>query len=179
MKHVGRTVVITGATGFVGRALCDRLRRDGWHIVALTRSNTADLPEGVSAHPVGDLAAVDDFAPVLAGAEAVVHLAAKVHVMNPTPADAEAFHAVNVVATRRLAEGAATAGVRRFLFVSSIKVNGEGTTPGCPFSADDPPAPADDYGRSKAAAEAALRALETTTGMAVTIIRPPVVYGPA
>lgn len=174
----GRTVAVTGATGFVGQALCDRLVRDGWHVIALTRTKSAALPPQVEVRAVGDLAAVEDFAPFVSGADTVVHLAAKVHVMAPTAEDTAAFQAVNVDTSRRLAEGAARAGVRRLLFVSSIKVNGESTPPASPFTADDPPHPGDDYGRSKAAAEAALRSVSAQTGLEVTILRPPVVYGP-
>lgn len=171
-----RTVAVTGATGFVGTALCRRLVADGWRVVALVRGPDAELPPGVEARVVGDLAHVEDFAPHLAGMDAVAHLAARVHVMNPTPEDAALFQAVNVTATRRLAEGAARAGVGRLLFLSTIKVNGEGGDR--PYRADDPPAPADPYGRSKAEAEAALAEVARATGLAVTVIRPPVVYGP-
>lgn len=170
-----RTAAVTGATGFVGRAVCARLRRDGWRVVALTRSPQAAVPEGVAARCVGDLAeaTAETLVLALAGVDAVVHLAAKVHVMRPTPADAAAFHAVNVTATRALAEAAAQAGAARFLFMSSIKVNGEGGPR--PYTETDPPAPQDDYGRSKAEAEAALREVN---GLDVTVLRPPVVYGP-
>jgi nucleoside-diphosphate-sugar epimerase len=174
----GRTVAVTGATGFVGQALCDRLVRDGWHVIALTRTKSAALPPQVEVRAVGDLAAVEDFAPFVSGADMVVHLAAKVHVMAPTAEDTAAFQAVNVDTSRRLAEGAARAGARRLLFVSSIKVNGESTPPASPFTADASPHPGDDYGRSKAAAEAALRSVSAQTGLEVTILRPPVVYGP-
>lgn len=170
------TVAVTGATGFVGRALCRRLLDDGLRVVALVRAEPAAVPPGVETRVVGDLAAVKDFAPYLQDVDAVAHLAARVHVMNPTPADAALFQAVNVTATRRLAEGAADAGVGPLLFLSSIKVNGEGRD--TPYTADDPPAPADPYGRSKAEAEAVLAEVARQKGLAVTIIRPPVVYGP-
>ncbi|WP_343868316.1 NAD-dependent epimerase/dehydratase family protein [Caenispirillum bisanense] len=176
-----RTVAVTGATGFVGTAVCRRLLADGWRVVALVRTAApaAAQPSGVESRPLGDLTAVADFAPLLGDVQAVVHLAAKVHVMRPTTADAADFHRVNVEVTRRLAEGAARAGVGRLLFVSTIKVNGEATAPGRPFRADDPPAAADDYGRSKAAAEAALwQVAAAHPGLGVTVIRPPVVYGP-
>jgi len=175
---MANTVAVTGATGFVGQAVCRRLQAAGWRVVALTQRSGAAVPEGVEVCAIGDLAAVADFAPVLAGMDAVVHLAAKVHVMAPTPEDAAAFHAVNVEATRRLAAGAAAAGVKRLLFLSSIKVNGETTAPGRPFRAEDAPHPQDDYGRSKAEAEAALREVAARTPLEVTVIRPPVVYGP-
>lgn len=169
-----RTVAVTGATGFIGRALCRRLLAEGWRVIALTRSTDADVPPGVAIRPVGDLARLEDAEPVLADVDAVAHLAARVHVMRPTAADRAAFHAMNVTATRRLAEGARAAGVRRFLFMSSVKVHGEGRR-GLPYTEADPPAPQDDYGRSKAEAEAALAAVP---GLDVTVLRPPVVYGP-
>lgn len=178
MSHTSRTITVTGATGFVGRALCARLLRDEWRVVALIRSCATELPDGVEARPVGDLSAVQDFTPHLTGSAAVIHLAAKVHVMRPTPEDEAAFQAVNVTATRRLAEGAATAGVGRLVFASSIKVNGDASTNGRPFRADDRPAPTDAYGRSKAEAEAELWDVAARTGLEVAIIRPPVVYGP-
>ena len=174
-----RAVAVTGATGFVGGAICRRLLADGWWVVALTRTAAPTLPEGVESRVVGDLTAVADFAPLLGDVRAVVHLAAKVHVMRPTAADVADFQRVNVEVTRRLAEGAARAGIERLLFLSTIKVNGEGTAPDRPFRADDPPAAADDYGRSKAAAEAALwQVAAAHPGLGVTVIRPPVVYGP-
>jgi UDP-glucose 4-epimerase len=111
--------------------------------------------------------------------DAVVHLAARVHVMQETTADPLAeFRRVNVQGTMNLARQAASAGVRRFVFVSSIKVNGEATQLGRPFMADDAPAPLDAYGVSKMEAEQGLREIASQTGMEVVIIRPPLVYGP-
>src|SRR5690606_20390339 len=109
----------------------------------------------------------------------VIHCAARVHVMNEHSVDPlGAFRAVNVNATLNLARQAATVGVRRFIFVSSIKVNGESTVNGQAFSASDEPAPEDAYGLSKLEAEKGLIQLATETGMEVVIIRPPLVYGP-
>jgi nucleoside-diphosphate-sugar epimerase len=115
----------------------------------------------------------------LAGVSVVIHCAARVHVMNEEATEPLAeFRRVNVAGTLRLARQAAEAGVRRFLFVSSIKVNGEHSQPGRPFTADQHPAPGDPYGVSKCEAETGLRALSQETGMEVVIIRPPLVYGP-
>lgn len=109
----------------------------------------------------------------------VVHLAARVHVMNDNSTDPIAeFRRINVEGTRALARQAATAGVKRFVFVSSIKVNGEFTEPGKPFTAHDASSPKDPYGQSKAEAEDVLRSIASETGMEVVIIRPPLIYGP-
>jgi UDP-glucose 4-epimerase len=117
--------------------------------------------------------------PYLEDVETIVHLAARVHVMRETDVDPTSrFHEANVLATINLARQAAAAGVRRFVFVSSIKVNGESTPAGKPFRATDPRSPQDPYGVSKAEAEEALIELGAKTGMEVTIVRPPLVYGP-
>lgn len=121
----------------------------------------------------------NDWSPVLGGVDTVVHLGARVHIMRETAADPLAlFREANVEASVNLARYAAKTGVRRFVFVSSIKVNGEQTAPGTPFTSDDPLAPQDAYGISKAEAEAELIELGRQTGMEITIVRPPLVYGP-
>ena len=120
-----------------------------------------------------------DWREAVAGIEAVVHCAARVHVMNDKAADPlAAFREVNVDGTMNLARQAATAGVKRFIFISSVKVNGEATQPGCPFTEADTPNPQDAYGQSKHEAEQGLRQISADTGMEVVIIRPPLVYGP-
>ncbi|MQX37433.1 NAD-dependent epimerase/dehydratase family protein [Roseospira navarrensis] len=173
-----RAVAVTGATGFIGRALCRRLLTAGRPVVALTRGpDPQGLPDGVEVRPIGDLADAPAAPDALEGVDAVVHLAARVHVMRPTPADADAFHRVNVTATERLAEAAAARGLRRMVFVSTAKVHGEGGADTV-YTADDPLTPEDAYGRSKATAETALRGVESRTGLPVTILRPPLVYGP-
>jgi len=115
----------------------------------------------------------------LDGVDTVIHLAARVHVMRETATDPlSLFREANVAATVNLSRQAAAAGIKRFVFVSSIKVNGERTDPGKPFTVDDVPDPKDPYGVSKAEAETALFAVGKETGMEITIIRPPLVYGP-
>jgi nucleoside-diphosphate-sugar epimerase len=120
-----------------------------------------------------------DWTPALIGAGCVVHCAARVHVMRDDAADPLAeFRRVNVAGSLRLARQAAKCGVRRFVFVSSIKVNGEATHPNRPFRADDVPRPLDTYGRSKAEAEDALRDFARAAGIELVIVRPPLIHGP-
>lgn len=170
-------VLVTGATGFVGEALVFRLLRDKvFTPVAAVRGETrlAGLCPVVAF-------GLDENSPLppLEDVDVVVHCAARVHVMNEVAADPlAAFRQVNVEGTARLARHAAKSGVKRFIFISSIKVNGEATLPGAPFSADDAPAPVDPYGISKREAEDALRQISQDTGMEVVIIRPPLIYGP-
>jgi nucleoside-diphosphate-sugar epimerase len=169
-------ILVTGATGFVGRPLCRRLAKAGAEIRAAIRPG-ANAPEGAIARPSPHLGPDADWTRALSGAGAVVHLAARVHVMHDRAADPLAeFRAANVAGTLRLAEQAAAAGVRHLVFLSSIKANGE-ETHGTPFGPDQA-APVDAYGVSKWEAEQGLAALAARTGMAVTILRPPLVYGP-
>jgi UDP-glucose 4-epimerase len=126
-----------------------------------------------------ELSSSVDWTPNLIGMDVIVHAAARVHVMNDQALDPlEAFRAVNVKGTLKLAEQAASAGVRRFVFLSSIKVNGESTTTNDAYSPDTAPAPSDPYGVSKMEAELGLKAIAERTGMEVVIIRPVLVYGP-
>lgn len=128
---------------------------------------------------VGDLQESTDWRVALADVRVVVHLAARVHVMQDNVPDPLAeFRRINVAGTLNLARQAVQAGVRRFVFVSSIKVNGEETLPGHSFTADDTPAPSDHYGISKLEAEQGLKEIASQTGMELVIIRPPLVYGP-
>ncbi len=166
-------ILVTGATGFVGQALCAELSRRQMDYRPFSR---APAPGFVA---IGTIDGDTDWSEALAGVDVVMHLAARVHVMNESAADPlAAFRAVNVNATVNLARQAAGAGVRRFIFLSSIKVNGEQTVAGKPFRASDVPHPEDAYGRSKLEAEEALLAIGAETGMEIVIIRPPLVYGP-
>jgi UDP-glucose 4-epimerase len=152
-------VVVTGATGFVGHRLMEVL---GDKATAL--SLRSDLPS---------------WSVALQGAHCVVHLAARVHIMNDAEGDPlSEYRLVNVEKTLSLARQAFEAGVKRFIFISSVKVNGEQTLPGRPFRSDDVPAPLDAYGISKMEAEAGLRQFALETGIEVVIVRPPLVYGP-
>ncbi|KAF0101276.1 MAG: putative UDP-glucose 4-epimerase [bacterium] len=167
------TVLVTGATGFVGRALCDHLLQK-WHGCIPAVRLASGLPHECV---VGDMGRETDWRMALSGCDAVVHLAARVHVMHDTASDSLAlYRATNTDATLNLAHQAAQAGVKRFVFVSSIKVNGEGRD--APYRETDAPAPEDPYAISKWEAEHGLREIESATGMEVVILRPPLVYGP-
>ncbi|POA32069.1 MULTISPECIES: SDR family oxidoreductase [unclassified Pseudomonas] len=174
------TFLITGGSGFLGRALINRLIRiPEYSVIAPVRDAGTTFPPSVRPVVFDSLNADNDWQDVIKGADIVVHCAARVHVMNDTTADPlAAFREVNVDATLNLARQAAAAGVRRFIFISSIKVNGEGTEPNTVCNADDVPAPVDPYGISKLEAEQGLRLLASTTGMEIVIIRPVLVYGP-
>jgi nucleoside-diphosphate-sugar epimerase len=172
-------VFITGATGFIGSDVIKLLVNQEVKVVCGVRSILTDVPSEVSQVFVGDIQPGTDWVNALDGVDTVVHLAARVHVMRDKATDPLAeFRRVNVDGTLNLARQAALAGVRRFIFVSSIKVNGESTRLGEPFSAYDKPHPQDPYGISKYEAEQGLLELALETGMDVVIIRPPLVYGP-
>ena len=166
-------VLVTGATGFVGTALCARLVACGVEVVPAVRS-TSGLPHEVV---VGNLDASTDWRPALTGCDAVVHLAARVHVMDDTAQNPLAlYRATNTEATLNLARQAAQAGVKRFVFISTIKVNGEGRD--VPYRESDVPAPDDPYAISKWEAEQGLQKIAADTGLEIVILRPPLVYGP-
>lgn len=168
-------ILVTGANGFVGQALCRDLAGRGLPVRAAVRRR--GTPEG--AVVVGDLAEATDWSNALDGVEVVVHLAARVHVMRESHSDPlAAFRTVNVDASLNLARQCILQGVKRFIYVSSIKVNGEVTQPGQPFRHDDVPGPLDPYGISKLEAENGLKALADSTGLELVIVRPPLVYGP-
>ncbi|MEA1605407.1 UDP-glucose 4-epimerase family protein [Pseudomonas spirodelae] len=174
-----KQVLLTGGTGFVGRSVLNRLCRDGMQVVVCSRAETMNVPRGVRHLSVAGLGSNTDWKLALDGIEAVIHSAARVHVMHDESSDPLAeFRKVNVEGTLNLACQAAESGVRRFIFISSVKVNGEGTPVGMPYLADAKPLPADPYGISKMEAEQGLRALADETGMEVVIIRPVLVYGP-
>ena len=166
-------IIVTGATGFVGSHLVRSL--DGHELVAIGRTQVS----GVEQFIFRTLSPDTDFSGCFNDVECIVHAAARAHIMKDEAADPlSEYRRVNVEGTLNLARQAAAAGVKRFIFISSIKVNGEQTEIGQPFSSQDTPAPEDFYGVSKQEAEHGLRELASETGMEVVIIRPPLVYGP-
>jgi len=175
------SVLITGANGFVGKQLCTELLRQGQFVRAAMRLERVEslVLENIETVPIGILDGKTDWTNALLGINVVIHLAARVHVMKDNAVDSlDELRKVNVEGVWNLARQSAEAGVRRFIFISSIKVNGEGTLLGYPYTVKDQPAPVDPYGISKFEAEEALRQLADETGMEVVIIRPPLVYGP-
>ncbi len=163
-------VLVTGAQGFVGAPLTQLLQQHGHTVLPVARR---PLRGGLQI----EMAADTDWAPHLAGVDVVVHCAARVHLMQDKAGDPlAAYRAVNRDATLQLARAAAAAGVKRFVFLSSIKVNGEATTD-APYCADSAPAPQDPYGMSKLEAEQGLLQLAQHSALQVCIIRPPLVYG--
>jgi nucleoside-diphosphate-sugar epimerase len=172
-------ILVTGANGFVGSAVAARLARQGAGVRAAVRQPPAAREPGLAHVAAPSLGADADWRHAVEGVSAVVHAAARVHVMRDDSQDPLAeFRRANVEGTVALARQAAAAGVRRFVFVSSIKVNGESTPRDKPFSAADVPQPVDPYGVSKLEAERALQGVAQETGLEVVIVRPPLVYGP-
>ena len=198
-----KNIFITGANGFIGRALCDKLLTDGYRVRGAVRSaaQMTTLPSGVEGVMVGDVGPETDWYEALVGIDGIVHLAARVHVMRESSVDPlAAYREVNVEGTKCLAIAAANAGVKRFVYISSVKVNGESTDksrdqgsgkdrsqksevrgqegePKEAFSEKDVPGPRDPYGISKWEAEQVLRDVAADTGLEIVILRPPLVYG--
>ena len=196
-------VLVTGANGFIGRVLCDKLITDGYQVRGAVRgaAQMTALPSGVEGVVVGDIGPETDWSEALDSIEGIVHLAARVHVMRESATDPlAAFRQVNVVGTERLARQAAKAGVKRLVYISSVKVNGERTDPQITqitrirkkgaesrgqegelkefFSEKDVPEPQDPYAVSKWEAEQVLNDIAEKRGLEFVTLRPPLVYGP-
>ncbi|RFQ41882.1 UDP-glucose 4-epimerase family protein [Pseudomonas sp. ATCC 13867] len=173
-------VLLTGATGFVGGGVLLRLCAEpGVRVRIAVRRPPDEVPAGVECADIEGLSATQCWDEALRGIDVVIHAAARVPVIGERASDPlAAFRAVNVDATRHLARQAAAAGVKRFVYVSSIKVNGEETEPGQPYRADYAARPQDPYGQSKLEAEQALFAIAGETGLEVVVVRSPLVYGP-
>jgi nucleoside-diphosphate-sugar epimerase len=167
-------VLVTGASGFVGRALVARLQREaGWNVRCAVRGAGVQIAGCAETIVMGDIERTD-FGAAVGGVDAVVHLAARVHHMRDSDDAAGQYRETNTEATRRLAQHAAAAGVRRFVFLSTVKVNGDSGM----LRETDETHPAGPYATSKWDAECALRDLAGNTGMEIVIVRPPLVYGP-
>lgn len=176
-------ILITGATGFIGRVLTQKLLTETQHELRLPLRNNTLTPE-LSSHPkikiyqVDDITRETDWRTMLQQCDVVIHLAARVHMMKEHPNMGHAYKELNVAGTMQLAKQAIDAKVKRFIFISTIKVNGEEQAGGKMYTSEDVPNPQDAYARSKLKAELKLLSLSKKSNLEVTIIRPPLVYGP-
>jgi nucleoside-diphosphate-sugar epimerase len=173
-------ILVTGATGFIGSALITHLTHiQGYSVVGMVRSLKDTLGSSAVDFRLGELGPSNTTSVNLSDIDLIIHTAGRAHVMNDSAArPIEEFRRVNTCGTLDLARLAADSGVKRFIFLSSIKVNGESTDLGAPFSVNSKEDPCDAYGVSKYEAEIGLRKISYETGLEVTIIRPPLVYGP-
>jgi nucleoside-diphosphate-sugar epimerase len=172
----GLRVLVTGANGFVGQSLCPALRSQGHEVLGAVRDITAGTaPDNQIA--VGDIHGRTDWTQALHGVDVVIHLAGRAHRIQDRGQAFSLYRRVNLEGTENLAVQAAREGVRRLIFVSSIKVNGEVTTE-TPFTETDPPNPKDPYAITKWEAEQALAEVSAATGLEHTVLRPPLVHGP-
>jgi nucleoside-diphosphate-sugar epimerase len=172
-------VLITGATGFIGKSLCERALLEGWQVRGIIRcnENAAFLPPGIDTMEIKSIDQYTDWTKALVGMDTIVHLAARVHVIHDTAANPlAAFREVNVIGTERFTRMAVAAGVKRLIYISSIKVNGEESIN--PYTELDSPNPQDAYAVSKWEAEQILRKIASETSLESVILRPPLVYGP-
>lgn len=168
-------VLVTGANGFIGRALVRHLVEGGFEVRGAVRSGAACNNYGAENVVVGDIGPLTEWSPALESVDCVVHLAGRAHVINERPSGSEAaFREINVEGTRRLAQQAFASGIKRFVYVSSAGVMGNH---GC-FTEESSPSPQSLYARSKLEGEQALQEVAKTTGLEIVLVRPPLVYGP-
>jgi nucleoside-diphosphate-sugar epimerase len=171
-------VLVTGAAGFVGRALCQALQDAGFSVRGTRRGRDGDLPPATESIRIPSIDGTTEWGEALAGVDSIVHLAARVHLLrDDAPDPLGAYRDINVEGTRRLAQAAAAAGVRRLVCLSSVKAMAEHSG-AQPLTEDDPPRPADPYGISKREAEEALKQIAEESRLEAVILRPPLVYGP-
>ncbi|HUI61724.1 MAG TPA: NAD-dependent epimerase/dehydratase family protein [Steroidobacteraceae bacterium] len=177
MSETTQRVLVTGATGMIGRILCEQLADAGYVVRAALRTDVAMPGCVVEKVVTGEITGVSDWTRALDRVNCVVHAAARTHVLHDTPSNTELYFETNARGTQRLAQMAAQAGVRRFIYLSSVKVNGENSGANS-FGSKDPPDPRDVYGRSKLAGERALFEIAARHEMEAAVVRPPLVYGP-
>jgi nucleoside-diphosphate-sugar epimerase len=170
-------VLITGATGFVGRRLCESLSHQGYKVRAALRTDQ-NRPDYAAEHVVvGEIGGLTDWAAALEAVDCVVHCAARAHVAGDLSSESNRYMESNARGTERLAAACAQTGIRRFVYLSTVKVNGEGTL-GRPFSRADAPKPADAYAVSKWVGETRLAEIAAASSMEIAVVRSPLVYGP-
>jgi nucleoside-diphosphate-sugar epimerase len=170
-------VLITGATGFVGSQLCEALSRQGYVVRGAVRTDQPLFDKTAEKTVVGEIGALTEWGRALDGVECVVHCAARAHIAGDQRGQRHLYLEANAIGTERLAQACLAAGVRRFVFLSSIKVNGESTAQR-PFSSLDRPNPRDPYAQSKWEGETRLKAVAAACAMQTAIVRSPLVYGP-
>jgi nucleoside-diphosphate-sugar epimerase len=172
-------ILVTGANGFVGRILCTKLVRCHYMVSGAVRRESVNETKNFPIVRIAEIGPTTNWTAALQGIEVVVHLAARVHVMQDDARDPlSEFRYINTAGTAQLARSAATSGVKRLVYVSSVKVNGEATHEGRKYTEADVPDPQDPYGVSKCEAEQALQRVAAETGLEIVIVRPPLVYGP-
>jgi nucleoside-diphosphate-sugar epimerase len=172
-------LLVTGANGFIGSGLCKKVLDMGGYVRGTVRPSPCRniLPSGVDVVPVEEIGPLTDWSNVMSGVDTVVHLAARVHVINPVAAHvSDTYRSLNVAGTERLARMAAASGIRRLIYMSTVKVNGQGKS--SPYTEKDNPKPVDPYAVSKWEAEKVLHEIAGETGLEVVVLRPPLVYGP-